>query len=797
MRLPTDLKSRSYLSLAILGLALAGGAADAKPVAVDLPAQPLADSIRKLADLSGLSVSVDNSLLVGKTAPAVKGNLEPADALKRLLAGSRLDAVVSGDTVTITPSTARLGTVQVTGEGVEDGSEAVGYRVDTIHNLGPWGNVKAIDTPYTTFALSADLLQDAFVSNPFLIERLSPLTGLDEFQIGGQGSFVGFRGVGSFAPLINGMRGNDGLGMFTENVGSVEMLSGYSGFMYGVGAGGGLEVYTLKRPTKDPLTQVTVGHYALGGYHGDADISRQFADGMLGVRLNLMTEQGDTVIDNQTSRRRLASVGIDFNPLDQLKITADAYYGDGRLDGLRGSFSSYNSPILIPHLDHSALWNPAGTFSNVETKYFDLGVQYAFNDAIGARLAWSHKESESKTQSAFGDPILTGTTATGFTRSTYGTGQDPERTSGYAYLDGVFKTGFIEHRATAGFNGYDSTGRSAIFNNNGVRTTFFGGNENQEFAWGDKAGVAGMTVPDYYGNFLGFGKNSTSRVYNYIVGDTVKFTDQWTLMAGLTHSEIEQNSFNAISGVHTGAYKSNATTPTASLLFKPLPNLSTYVTYMQSLDAGQVVGDAYRNAGEVLSPAKSYEYEIGAKYELPGGALLTAALYRLDIASTLSVGDPALPTLTQDGRQINQGIDITISGKVTDSLTLFGGYAYIDAKIKKADDPLTVGTHPWGVPPHIFKMTADYATPLAGFSVTGGAYYNGSSNSTAVDSFDQFNVQYPGYVELDLGARYTTSLSSTKTTYRLNVSNLLDKNQWSYGDFNNPRSVSLSATVAF
>ncbi|MEJ1960982.1 MAG: TonB-dependent receptor [Gammaproteobacteria bacterium] len=797
MRLPTDLKSRSYLSLAALGVVLAGGVADAKPVAVDLPAQPLADSIHKLADLSGMSVSVESALLTGKTAPAVKGNLEPADALKRLLAGSRLDATVSGDKVTITQSTTRLGTVQVAGESVEDGSEAVGYRVDTVHGLGAWGDVKALDLPYTTFALSEDLLQNSFVSNPFLVERLSPLTGLDEFQIKGQGSFVGFRGIGSSSPLINGLQGSGGTGIFLENVGSVELLSGYSGFLYGVGAGGGLEVYNLKRPIKDAV-DITVGHYALGGYHGDADVTHLFGDGLVGVRVNLMSEGGDTAIDNQSSKRHLASVALDFNPTENLRITSDAYYGDSRLDGLRGSFSSFNTPAVVPRLDNSGLWGPKGAYSDVEAHYFGLGLQYQITDSLKTRVAWNHRYSESKLLNSGGSIIWSGTTPVTRNVTTNATASNPSTDAAYAYLDGVFRTFGIEHRMTVGFNGYVNIGHQGIFNNNGVLVTNFTRGGNTPFQWGDEAGIENFAVPDYYAGFQGFRKSGRSHVHNFMIGDTVKFDDQWSVMAGLNRSEVSQRNYNALTGAPTSKYSADATTPTVSLLFKPIQSMTTYATYMQSLDPGTIVGSTYKNANAILPPTKSYEYEFGVKYELPGGALLTAALYRMDIGSTKSDDGTQFGTLTQDGRQVNDGLDLTISGKVTDNLALTGGYAYINAVYKNSNDPKTVGSHPWGVPPHIVKLTADYVTPLlTGLSITGGVYFNGTSPTTTVTTTNLYNGQYKGYAEVDLGARYTTQLNNTRTTYRLNIANLLDKNQWSYGDLNYPRTVSLSATVGF
>lgn len=47
------------------------------------------------------------------------------------------------------------------------------------------------------------------------------------------------------------------------------------------------------------------------------------------------------------------------------------------------------------------------------------------------------------------------------------------------------------------------------------------------------------------------------------------------------------------------------------------------------------------------------------------------------------------------------------------------------------------------------------------------------------------------------GAEETAGVGTGLTGLRLNIANLLDENQWSYGDLNYPRSLSLSTTVAF
>lgn len=71
-------------------LCIAATAAQAQPVAVDLPAQPLAQSLNALARQSGVQIVFVTDIAQGQQAPAVRGTLEVRDALQRLVAGTGL-----------------------------------------------------------------------------------------------------------------------------------------------------------------------------------------------------------------------------------------------------------------------------------------------------------------------------------------------------------------------------------------------------------------------------------------------------------------------------------------------------------------------------------------------------------------------------------------------------------------------------------------------------------------------------------------------------------------------------------
>lgn len=97
-------------------------------VEVDLPSQPLADSLKQFATATDLSLAFDSSLAVGKNAPAVKGKMTRGEALNRILAGSGLKANLAG-------STAIISGLPDLGETIT--TKAVNVRAQRFKQLGP------------------------------------------------------------------------------------------------------------------------------------------------------------------------------------------------------------------------------------------------------------------------------------------------------------------------------------------------------------------------------------------------------------------------------------------------------------------------------------------------------------------------------------------------------------------------------------------------------------------------------------------------------------------------------------
>jgi outer membrane receptor protein involved in Fe transport len=97
-------KTHQLISLALLTFCINAYAEPLNttlPITIDLPMQPLAESLKQFSKKSGLSIAVDSELVKDKMAPAVKGNYESNEALRKLLNDSGLEVNMEGTTAII------------------------------------------------------------------------------------------------------------------------------------------------------------------------------------------------------------------------------------------------------------------------------------------------------------------------------------------------------------------------------------------------------------------------------------------------------------------------------------------------------------------------------------------------------------------------------------------------------------------------------------------------------------------------------------------------------------------------
>jgi hypothetical protein len=99
------------LSLVILAISAfpMAVAAQAAKIRLDVPEQPLSQSLRTLADSTGINVLFDTAKVAGRTAPAVHAHLSLDEALVALLEGSGLKHQFVDEKTVVLESVAEAG----------------------------------------------------------------------------------------------------------------------------------------------------------------------------------------------------------------------------------------------------------------------------------------------------------------------------------------------------------------------------------------------------------------------------------------------------------------------------------------------------------------------------------------------------------------------------------------------------------------------------------------------------------------------------------------------------------------
>jgi len=234
--------------------------------------------------------------------------------------------------------------------------------------------------------------------------------------------------------------------------------------------------------------------------------------------------------------------------------------------------------------------------------------------------------------------------------------------------------------------------------------------------------------------------------------------------------------------------------PRAGVIWQPSAFSSWYVSAGQSFNPAAETFTLSAATAD-LAPEESTNYEFGTRQELLDGRLgLAAAIFRLDKdkARTPDPNDPSLTILA--GQQITNGVELELSGKITDTVSAFASAAWLDAEIVESNalqDGVPIeGNRPPNVARQQGVIWADWAF-APNWNLGGGVYFVSSRYT------DNGNTaQLPGYERVDLMLAYELP----QWAIQLNVQNLTDETYYESGQLRSalpgsPRAAILSLKV--
>jgi iron complex outermembrane receptor protein len=694
-----------------------------------------------------------------------------------------------------------------------DGSAEAGYRVKEIKQAGFYGGMAQQDMPYSMTVMSEDLINNSSgMTNIDQIIRMIP-GALEAGQRSSSGAFsLSMRGFG-VATMIDGIRAGDGgdRAMMLEDIERIEVMPGFTGSFYGAGYAGGTANFTLKRPTKEYSQRVTFGNSggALMYIHGDFGGPIPGTNGRLGYRVNTVVENGETSREFLGARQTGITAVFDWHVTDRVLVQFDVSRKNWQQKGRLGDFWVSNPTLLPDPPDPGQAYGQKWSRAKQPVFRYGANLTWNINDHIDLRGAW--RRNSVTVHNMYGSGAFLPPTP-GYEGTVYALRQDPAQYNmrgGNIYADFKFETFGLKHQFTTGMNfeASEPWSKDAYMEIGVAGTSTYENYYLPEPDWDSPEWLDSIFMGPISGDWH---KTSHTTHTSAVIGDKIDIGKHFTALAGfnLTRRRIQNNPSGM--WVNAGDYDEMKWSPDLSLLYKPIDWLTGYVTWTQALEGGQEVPAysdqneirwVYRNAGEILKPTTSQQYEIGVKTTLRKSLLLTAAYFYINKANfyTERFETDYTLKLTQDGRDVHKGFELGVSGKVTDDLTLWGGLTFLDAKIIKTNNDVQRDQRKGNAPEVLAKLYGEYRLPIRvrNLYVTGGVYFT-DERRYATEKTD--TRMLPSYTVFDTGARYEKKFADFDAIFQFNLQNAGDKWYWNrppYAGLGDPRTITFSMTVQF
>lgn len=717
----------------------------------------------------------------------------PAGAsLAILLCAARTACAADGAALdTETPTQLPAVSVEGAAAAPADGSPQAGYRVPDA-DMGPLGKKREQDTPVSLTDIPNGLMeehQETTLSqiikyNPSA--QLEPRVDLDS----GRPQTRGFENANIQNTRIDGFNSYTIMAYPMEEYEDLQILNGAAGALYGPSSPAGTFNFISKRPTETPFNRITLGFDSNGTFteHGESSDT----EGRFGYRLNAVHSEGESYVSTSRLYREVLSGNFDVRLADDTKLELNNSYYQMHQSGFPAALVYGNAKIPTS----SGISSSGATLSNSLPSALDpskagYGIEGAGEDMedydSNAKLIHDINDDWKVTVGAMYQRFRGSYGPAG----TYGAadpgnwlmrnGQiativaDVERTSevqsDLAYLNGHVETWGVSHDLLIGTNGY----QNFAYNRRG---------QNYELGTSPLLDPTVNSVPAF-SNGGPTWRSGYSGQQSIVLGDTITLDKHWSVLASASGSWLRNisygtktitsgsNYFVVPTGVNT-AYGAYGVSPLTSLIYKPVDNVTTYVTYTNALQQGDTLTDTGGSSTTMLPPYRSKQWEAGAKTTLNDRVDVNAALFHMTRPYAYDTGSGSGTVLDISGKQVNDGVEFMTKGKVTDDLTLFGGVTYISPMLEHTADPTTTDKLVVSVPKWQGNLYGEYSlNEVPGLSLNANLHYTGRRAANVTNT-----TWAAPYATLDLGVVWRAPLYGHDFTWRVGIDNVTGQRYW-------------------
>lgn len=673
-------------------------------------------------------------------------------------------------------------------------------------NVGVLGDKAAADVPFSVRSYNEalilnqqpDTLGEVLENDPTIRTSLGFGTAAEVFIIRGfvlNSDDIGFDGLYGITPRQL---------VAPELFSSVQVINGASAFLNGAAPGGsgiGGSVNLIPKSAERNITRATLGYTSEAHIGGAFDVARRFGtNDQWGFRVNGSARRGDIAINDEFHSSYVLGGTIDYDG-GPFRLSLNANYQRLRHQNWRPKVAISTAIPRVPGADT----NYGQPWAVIETEdvfgTFNLEYDIADNALFYARVGARDGLEEQYTSSINVVDAATGA-ATGGGSYVPRTDNNEAATAGLRVkLDG----GAVSHEINFGGTVSWQVNRNAF--------DFFGGSYatnlyDPVIVDRPPSGFVGGNIDDPFP----IGRN---RVASMFASNTFGILDDRILLTGgLRLQQIKVKSYAYAGGALAGTYSEDAITPVVGLVVKPTNGVSLYANRIEGLMQGATAGVTgidpdtgvtlpIINAGEVLPPFKSVQYEVGGKLAL-GAFDLGLALFQIDRPNAIVQRDPANPGFLRFGpfgEQRNRGAEFTFAGEVAEGLRLIGGLSVNDPELRRTPGGLNEGNDPTGIPEWLANANVEWDLSFVpGVTLTGRVVHTGAQAVNEANT-----LELGDWTRFDLGMRFVTAVGEKPLTLRFNVDNVANQSYWAsaFSSFGTqllqgtPRSFKASASIDF
>lgn len=582
--------------------------------------------------------------------------------------------------------------------------------------------------------------------------------------------------------FVDGMRDDVQYLRDLYNVDRVEVLRGPSGMIFGRGASGGL----INRVTKQ--ANWADGH-ELGLNYGSWKNRRMTGDfneavnENVAVRLTALFEDSESFRDDADLERWAINPTATFRLSDATAVEVGYEHFDDDRTVDRGVPSFNGKPLKLD--ESTFIGNPDLSYATAKVDALNARVTHDFSDNVTLVNQTRFADYEKFYQNVFSGKYTQATNSVGI--SAYNNATDRQNLINQTDLTIATSALGMEHTVLVG--GELSRQVTENFRETGYFTAI-GPNEKDSSV--TLPGTRYLGPVDFRQSATDADNRSVTKTAALYLQDQIQLSSQWELILGARYDKVKIDLDNHRDGQQLSS-SDDLVSPRAGLIYKPLDVLSFYTSYSKAFvpRAGEQLAGLTATT-ETLDPEEFTNREVGVKWDINQRLAATVAVYRLD-RTNVAITDPndSSRSILVDGQRVD-GVELGLTGNLTDAWQVIGGYAYQESEIKTPG--ATNGHKIAQVPRNSVSLWNRYNFNSQWGVGLGAVYQN------AVYAHADNAVELPSFLRVDAAVYYAVS---PDLRLQLNVENLLNEEYYASAHSNNnilpgsPRAFGVGANLSF